>query len=195
MKNPVQDLTEEHDIIKKYLGLLWLFYKIEKVKAKDVKEVLNFFSEFADKCHQGKEEDYLFPLSKKKFSAEYKNLVSELLAEHKKGRKFRKLMLESLKNLDSRRHSFNKNAKNYVFLMKVHIAKEDNVLFPKTNVCLNEEEKKALEKGFANQEKRSFSGTRKSDDFHVVEKKTGKGTYKKYEKLFEKLYKTYSKIE
>jgi len=178
MKNPVQEVTEEHEIIKKYLGLLWLFYKIDNVKVKDIKEVLDFFSIFADKCHHGKEEDYLFPIVKKKCQKEDKKLVSELLSEHKRGRKFRKLMLESLKNLDLRRYSFNKNAKNYVFLMKVHIAKEDNILFPKMNFCLNEEEKNALKKGFAK-----------------VEKKTGKGIHKKYEKLFEKLYKTYSKIE
>ncbi|MCK9344072.1 MAG: hemerythrin domain-containing protein, partial [Massilibacteroides sp.] len=60
-----EDLRKEHELIITTLNVLdKVVDKIElgeKVDATDLKDIVVFLSEFADKCHHGKEEGFYFP--------------------------------------------------------------------------------------------------------------------------------------
>ncbi|MEM2633778.1 MAG: hypothetical protein QXO29_07805, partial [Nitrososphaerota archaeon] len=61
MKNALEVLKEEHELIKKGLDILEVFIKLspDKILNSDVGELLDFFEQFADNCHHSKEEDLL----------------------------------------------------------------------------------------------------------------------------------------
>ena len=65
MKTPTMDLIEEHGGIMLMLSVMKkVTDKLkagEEVKKEHLDKILEFLTNFADKCHHGKEEDMLFP--------------------------------------------------------------------------------------------------------------------------------------
>lgn len=63
--NPTQDLTHEHEIVKHALKILdKLCARVEageKPNTEHIAQILEFITEFVDKCHHAKEEELLFP--------------------------------------------------------------------------------------------------------------------------------------
>ena len=65
METASQDLVHEHKAIMVALDVIEKMY--EKVgndnltDYEDIEEIIEFLKVFADKCHHGKEENYLFP--------------------------------------------------------------------------------------------------------------------------------------
>ncbi len=95
---PTEVLKEEHDGIKIMLSILEAICKKvhgdEHVEPAHLTEIVDFFRNFADRCHHGKEEDLLFTELEKYDLGEAKTLVKELLKEHEEGR-------ELVKRIDS----------------------------------------------------------------------------------------------
>jgi len=128
-KRPVQDLKEEHGGI---IVMLNVMQKVatrlknrEKVKKEHLEKIVEFLSNFADKCHHGKEESILFPEVIKDISN--LSLINELLGEHKTGRDFIRGIAESLKYYDtgnSDAYHIAANMEGYIFLLTEHIKKE-----------------------------------------------------------------------
>ncbi|MEM5811220.1 MAG: hypothetical protein QXG91_00525 [Candidatus Aenigmatarchaeota archaeon] len=65
VENPTEILKEEYGVIVEGLKILESFSKLSpnKVLHSDVKKLLEFFSQSADKCHHVKDEKSLFPLA------------------------------------------------------------------------------------------------------------------------------------
>ncbi len=62
---PIEILMDEHKLIMKVLGAMenygqCLSQKDAKIVPEDLGKFVTFLSEFADKCHHGKEEDILY---------------------------------------------------------------------------------------------------------------------------------------
>ncbi len=135
MTTPTQDLYNEHGGIFMMLKIMeevaHRLDKGQKVEKKDLKRIVTFLKNFADKCHHTKEEDILFPLLFK--DRKNRSIINELLGEHKTGRDYIKGISESVKNYkpgNSDAVHIALNARGYAELLKNHIKKESAILFP-----------------------------------------------------------------
>ena len=94
----------------------------------------DFIKGFADGCHHKKEEGVLFPAMQAAGVPSEGGPISVMLAEHEQGRRLTAGMRAAADRLASGDASASetvvKNALQYVALLRGHIAKEDNVLFP-----------------------------------------------------------------
>jgi hemerythrin-like domain-containing protein len=93
-----------------------------------------FFRNFADRCHHGKEEDRLFAtMARHGFPAEY-GPIAVMLAEHTEGRRHVAALTAlgagegPLTEADTKR--FVEHATEYGGLLRAHIQKEDQILYP-----------------------------------------------------------------
>ena len=74
------------------------------------------------------------------------------LAEHEQGREYTRRMLEATQRLengdDSARFDIIRNARHYATLLRQHIAKEDNILFPMADQVIPPEQQSTVAKDF-----------------------------------------------
>jgi hemerythrin-like domain-containing protein len=131
MGKATQDLRNEHDAI------LHVFEIIDKMLLTTTKEdveifkfgneLIYFLKTFADKCHHGKEEDYLFKELIARGIPNEGGPIGVMLQEHQQGREYISLMSKSLESKDL--INFKAYAAKYRDLMRNHIDKENNALF------------------------------------------------------------------
>ena len=92
MGKATQDLREEHDSILHVLGVLDRMKDFAPMsdtgRFKRYEEVVYFLKIFADKCHHGKEEGYLFPELVSKGVPNENGPVGVMLQDHKLGRDY-----------------------------------------------------------------------------------------------------------
>lgn len=130
----IQELVREHNGIK--TALLILEKIVEKVDSekndglKDTREIMEFLQVFVDKCHHGKEEDILFPEIVKAGIPDQGGPVGAMLNEHQQGRAYIGKMVEGLKAGPQGYNSFHDAAKSYIELLRAHIVKENEILYP-----------------------------------------------------------------
>lgn len=134
-------LSKEHENILKVVDALEL--KIEQLKDKDIdaiffKKVIDFIRDYADKFHHAKEEDILFKEFNKcaEEGCMHCNPVEQMLFEHDEGRKNVKLM-ESGVN-EKNKDKLIEGARGYIQLIREHIFKEDNILYPMADEALSD---------------------------------------------------------
>jgi hemerythrin-like domain-containing protein len=133
MSRAIDDLRHEHDAILSALGILDAL--VAKLGGKhpptgeDLWAFLGFLKEFADTCHHGKEEGILFPALVKAGIPQQGGPIGQMLAEHVQGRSFIKAM-EAASGQAVDGTAFATAARGYATLLRSHIAKENDVLFP-----------------------------------------------------------------
>ncbi len=135
--NAIDMLMDEHRLIEQVLNSLEKFTdKLENGEPVDRQEFVRFsefFREFADRCHHGKEEDILFDeMTKNGFSKET-GPVAVMLNEHDLGRERVKMMREAGETKDwsgGLREKSVLASREFVVLLSNHILKEDRILFP-----------------------------------------------------------------
>ncbi|MCP5046038.1 MAG: cation-binding protein [bacterium] len=145
-------LVREHDLIEKYLKILERLAKqaIGNPNDEEVYQtaprVLDFIREFADKIHHGKEEQVLFNRITQPGVLGHCNPVPQMLFEHDEGRNHVKAMNNALeeKNLSV----FSQHARAFVELLRLHIHKENNILYPMAEQSLSEEQKNEIQKAY-----------------------------------------------
>lgn len=127
-----EDLVAEHEGILSGLNILEKMVKHiredEPVDREDLLRILDFLRLFADKCHHGKEEGLLFPELEKRGITEENSPIGQLLYEHGEGSKLLASMGGDLEKEDL--NSFYENANAYIALLRSHIDKENEILFP-----------------------------------------------------------------
>lgn len=137
-KDITQALVNEHRLILRMIALLernagrtadgsytnWQFY-IDGV---------DFIRSYADRFHHAKEEDVLFEALVKNGMPRENSPIAAMLMEHDQGRAFVKAMetaaLEALAGQSGREPIIADNALAYAALLREHIAKEDEILYP-----------------------------------------------------------------
>ncbi len=138
MHPSVTILMDEHRVIERVLGALETFalglQEGQDAARGDLRDFADFFRNFADRCHHGKEEDRLFEAMKGHgFPADYGPLAV-MLAEHTEGRRHVGALAalgEGTGPLtDEEKASAVTHALAYVPLLRGHILKEDNILYP-----------------------------------------------------------------
>lgn len=146
MGKATQDLRKEHDAILYVLKILDKMMLSENAEnaslPKYYDEVLYFLKTFADKCHHGKEENYLFNTLVEKGVKNEGGPIGVMLREHDLGRNYIAQMRRSLDAGDL--GAFNENAARYRDLLRQHIEKENKVLFPMADNLLDEHGQDAM---------------------------------------------------
>jgi len=149
---PTETLKHEHKIVLMVLqGAEREALAIQgggEVHAEKIDQMVDFFKNFVDRCHHAKEERHLFPaLQAKGFSAE-SGPVAVMLHEHELGRAAVKAIAGLLPGARSGDRAaagaLAKALLAYVELLRNHIYKEDNVLFPMADQVLPADEQTQL---------------------------------------------------
>jgi hemerythrin-like domain-containing protein len=145
MGKATQDLRKEHDAILHVLGIMDKMMSADIANADRLKyygEVVHFLQVFADKCHHGKEENYLFVELVNNGVPNERGPVGVMLQEHNQGRGYIASMKKSLESQDV--PEFDLAAGRYGNLLRSHIDKENNVLFVMADRVLDEEKQNAM---------------------------------------------------
>ncbi len=150
-------LMEEHRIIERVLTALEKQARRldagEAVRPSFFLDAADFVRNFADGCHHEKEEDNLFPAMVAHGFSEDEGPVAAMLADHEEGRRLTGAMCDAAERLEAgdteAAPEVVRNAMGYVVVLRQHIMKEDNVLFPMAEQALPEEQKDQLAEAFA----------------------------------------------
>jgi len=151
-RRPTEELEHEHRIIQQVVGgMAVIVEKLESGNEIDpvvLTDLSEFMQTFGDKCHHGKEEDYLFKLLEKKGVPVSGCPLAALLHEHEKGRSLMadlKLTSETyIRTPRAGKEALIGTLRKLIELYPAHIWKEDYLLFPMTNKLLNDSEQKEL---------------------------------------------------
>ena len=137
-KDITQALVNEHRLILRMIALLernaprtadgtytnWQFYL----------DGVDFIRNYADSFHHAKEEDVLFEALVKNGMPREHSPVAAMMMEHEQGRAFVAAMesatLEALNGQSGRGRIIADNALAYAALLREHISKEDEILYP-----------------------------------------------------------------
>ena len=137
--------------------------------------IADFIRGFADGCHHHKEENVLFKMMAEQGLPVEGGPVGVMLQEHELGRQYTRGMRAAAEKWEqgdeSARPEVLRNALGYVALLRQHIAKENNILFPMADRVIPRVEHPAVLEGFE----------------HVENEETGEGIHEKYLALAEKL--------
>jgi hemerythrin-like domain-containing protein len=173
--NPTETLKHEHQIV-----LLIMKAAEDEVKymteggtlrAERVEKMVDFSRNFTDRCHHAKEEKHLFIMLQQRGLPAGGGPVAVMLAEHEMGRKLIRAIAEALPKAKTGDApavtAVRDNLKAYVELLRSHIQKEDNVLFPMADRLLSATDQKVL-----------------AEEFDKIEaEEMGEGTHEKYHQL------------
>jgi hemerythrin-like domain-containing protein len=155
-------LTEEHrHILKAVDALERECNKVSAGKAIDkgfFTGAIDFIRNYADRLHHAKEEDILFTEMCKDTVEMHCNPTEQMLHEHELGRNFVKGMEDGVR--EGNRKKVADNGLGYARLLREHIYKEDNILYPMANRALGASVLRSIEGKFAKAEKKFPPGTK-----------------------------------
>jgi hemerythrin-like domain-containing protein len=138
MVDAMNNLVQEHRFIEQVLASLETFVDTlgehPEHERRAIRQYVRFFKDLVDRCHHGKEENYLFvKMNAYGFSKE-NGPVSAMLSEQGEGRDHL-LALESVGNGEGtpslqEQDVIKGHALGYILRIRPHMAREENILFP-----------------------------------------------------------------
>lgn len=164
---PTDILMQEHRVIEQVLDCLEAMASSaeshSELDQQDAKSVIDFFRNFADKCHHGKEEECLFPLLEKKGFSREKGPTGVMIQEHETGRQQVRGMEVALDAVEAGNPAatadYVTHARAFITLLREHIQKEDHCLFQMADKALDESEQSQLIEAFDHAEHDMGTGT------------------------------------
>ena len=124
---PMKKLVDEHVLIKRWVALIPEVINNLNVESEEGRQLLldgvDFIRSYADKYHHAKEEEILF-----KYFDEDLDILKVMHEDHERGRSHVRAILEALERKDKAAIAEHLNA--YRELLKEHIKKEDEILYP-----------------------------------------------------------------
>lgn len=150
------DLMTEHRAIERMLAIMAVaserLREGRPVRPQLLRDVVDFVRNFADKCHHGKEEENLFPRMEAAGIPRDGGPVGVMLFEHEEGREYIAAIadeIDAYERGDARAAPrIAENAGGYVDLLREHIAKEEQVLFPMADRVLSPDDQRELVERF-----------------------------------------------
>lgn len=170
MSKAIDELKHDHDAILSSLSILdAMVGKLGKPGAPSadaLKSYIGFLKEFADKCHHGKEEGILFPALTGAGLPANSGPVGVMLHEHVEGRALIQQMEKALAaGVDA--PAFTRAAQGYAELLRAHIAKENDVLFPMAERMLPASQLEEIKGRFVNHEE-TVIGHGRHEELHAL---------------------------
>lgn len=139
-------LSQEHRVIEQVLLCLEKLIESDEPTNRfdwqSAEQMLEFFRNFADRCHHAKEEGALFPAMEARGFSPQLGPTAVMRHEHDQGRLLMSAMSDAVSNgedgIRDAAPAFCSAARSYVQLLRAHIQKEDGCLFPMANNFLAE---------------------------------------------------------
>jgi hemerythrin-like domain-containing protein len=152
-----QILQDEHRIIERVLDCLEkLAARCRadgKLDAETARGAIEFFRGFADRCHHGKEESHLFPMMEQRGFSPDAGPTAVMRQEHVQGRELVSAMADAVDSASAGEaagvEAFLGAAHGFINLLRQHINKENQILFPMAEQALTEADKERLLEAFA----------------------------------------------
>ena len=173
------ELRTEHRAIERMLAILETAAQRlehgERVRPEVFRQSVDFVRNFADRCHHAKEEENLFPRLEARGVPRQGGPIGVMLFEHDEGRAFVGAIAGAIDVYDrdgqAAAQAIAENARGYVDLLRAHIAKEDNVLFPMADRVLSAADQAELEQRFE----------------QIETERMGPDTHERYHRLLDEL--------
>jgi len=151
-------LKEEHRIIESVLSSMetmvatrFVSESIDAEVAADALAAAQFLRTYADRYHHAKEEDHLFRFMEQNHGFLHdQGPIGVMLSEHVQGREHVSAMIEigeaMTKGLITPEgiHQYTIHAASFIDLLRNHIQKEDNILYPMADQRFSEKEQQDL---------------------------------------------------
>jgi hemerythrin-like domain-containing protein len=172
-------LMQEHRLIERVLDALETaaghLDRSRPVPPAFFLEAADFIAGFADGCHHRKEEGVLFGAMIESGVPSGGGMIDMMLEEHEQGRAFVRGLRDAMRRLQAgdtaARAQVVSNVRGYVALLREHIAKEDEMLFPMADEMMSPARHDSVLAGFE----------------RVEREETGAGAHEKFHALAEKL--------
>jgi len=151
-------LMKEHQLILKYVDLMERYAEISLknpqkfMLLEKAHDFIAFIHEFADDFHHAKEEEILFRYLEVPGVLTHCNPISQMLNEHSQAREWVRNMEQALHTNDN--NKLEVSIAQYAQLLKAHIYKEDNILYPMAERGLSDTAKSALLKAMTETDER-----------------------------------------
>jgi hemerythrin-like domain-containing protein len=168
-------LMQEHRVIERVLDALETaanhLDRGHPVRPGLFLEAADFIAGFADGCHHRKEEGVLFGAMIDSGAPREGGAIDMMLDEHEQGRAFNRAMRDAARALEGGDTGASRqvvsNARGYVALLRDHIAKEDEMLFPLADEILSAQRHDDVLRGFERIE-REDAGAGALERFHAL---------------------------
>jgi hemerythrin-like domain-containing protein len=181
---PIETLMNEHRFIESVLDALESYTGRLATSADtdpaDLAKFVRFIGEFADRCHHGKEEDILFETMIENGFPREAGPIAVMMFEHVEGRRYVGILSDAVDHSaswsDEDRGRIRRAAMGYAELLRAHIMKEDQILYPAAESRLGGRVMEDIGRRF--------------DQFE--REKTGEGAHEELHALAEELIKRYA---
>ena len=124
-----------------------------RLKFLQAEAIIDFIASYADGWHHAKEENVLLPRVAAHKPAWDTDHVADLVRDHVKGRDRVRVMRESFRDGahgDAEETlRFCRAAQDYIDLIRMHIYKEDRVVFPLCGQALDQDDGRAIDEAYA----------------------------------------------
>ncbi len=151
MPEATQILRQEHDAILKILDVAEdAVRRIEgggRIRRETLSGMSEFLRLFADLCHDAKEESLLFPALERHGMLRAGGPISAIIQEHEEARTLVRCMAEAAEAShwgDDSQRKWAAAARTYIDLLRLHISKENNLLFAVAEGMLSSREQQDL---------------------------------------------------
>ena len=172
---PTEELKHEHQVILLVLaGAERQAGRSGEADFGQIGEMIEFFVNFVDRCHHSKEEKHLFVKMEER-GIPHDGPISVMLDEHDQGRKLVAAMTGRLPaaaaGSGTATEALRADLIAYVRLLRSHIDKENNILYPMADRVFTSEDQSGLEEAFKK----------------VESEEMGEGVHEKYHQLAHRL--------
>lgn len=153
----IEMLEAEHRVILKIVGVLGVIADAleagRAVNVQTLSDLIEFMRTFADRCHHGKEETYLFPALARRGVPTQGCPLGGLTHEHQKGRVLvaeldQAVQAHVTQAAPAARATIVRCLRDLIALYPNHIWKEDYMVFPMTGKVLTEADNAELQRQF-----------------------------------------------
>jgi len=161
MLNVTTKMMDEHQLILRYADLLELRLEGGDKNASQpnfwshLEQIRDFIREYADHYHHAKEENVLFEFLSKPGVLTHCNPLGQMMHEHTAGRDFVQGLSDAIQKEDL--PSAVGNGLGWVELIRVHIYKEDHILYTFAEEGLSDQDKEEILKIYEKIEKEKDS--------------------------------------
>lgn len=176
---PTEILMEEHQIILTVLDAaareVQRIGQKGEVRPKRLEQMVDFFRNFADRCHHAKEEKLLFVRMEERGMPRGFGPIGVMLYEHDLGRGHMRAVADAIPRAAAgdagAQEEVQRHLSDYIALLRDHIHKEDNILYPMADQLFLPEDQQELEEAFA----------------RVEREEIGEGVHERYHRLAHEL--------